>query len=188
MKKIRRRMVHRCVFFPGCFIRLGSHADPGADSPTLTAEHSSWSQCTSTSALVPPPTTSAAPAASNIVPPRGDSPPLVADIEPHVDQAVPLAIEPAGTVADSAAVAASATALAPVLIPSDRSSTEPSFATSIKRPVTRLQHWIRKPKVFTDGTVPYGNLAVVEATNLRDALMIIRKMLWMLNFQPCGSC
>lgn len=39
------------------------------------------------------------------------------------------------------------------------------------RPATRLHHGIRKPKVFTDGTVPYGNLAVAcEPTSVQDAL------------------
>lgn len=39
------------------------------------------------------------------------------------------------------------------------------------RLVTRLQQGIRRPKVYTDGTIRYGNLAVTgELTNLQEAL------------------
>lgn len=43
--------------------------------------------------------------------------------------------------------------------------------SAVVRPASRLQSGIRKPKVFTDGCVPFGNLATVrEPTNLQDAL------------------
>lgn len=39
------------------------------------------------------------------------------------------------------------------------------------RPATRLQHGIRKPRQYTDGTMQYGHLATEsEPTNLSDAL------------------
>jgi hypothetical protein len=37
--------------------------------------------------------------------------------------------------------------------------------------VTRLQHGIRKPKTYTDGTIRYGHLATIsEPKNLANAL------------------
>jgi hypothetical protein len=46
-----------------------------------------------------------------------------------------------------------------------------SAAPSPKRPVTRLQHGIRKPKTYTDGTIKYGRLATIsEPKNLVVAL------------------
>jgi histone deacetylase 1/2 len=48
----------------------------------------------------------------------------------------------------------------------------PSVPPPSERPRTRLQHGIRKPKVYTDGTVRYGHLAVAseEPSSLNDAL------------------
>jgi histone deacetylase 1/2 len=45
-------------------------------------------------------------------------------------------------------------------------------ASSPQRPATRLQHGIRKPKVYTDGTIRYGNLAttISEPVTIKDAL------------------
>jgi hypothetical protein len=46
-----------------------------------------------------------------------------------------------------------------------------SSAAAPQHPVTRLQHGIRKPKIYTDGTIRYANLAMVtEPKNLVDAL------------------
>ena len=41
-----------------------------------------------------------------------------------------------------------------------------------QRPSTRLQQGVRKPKVYTDGTIRYGQLAATSEgpPNLRDAL------------------
>jgi hypothetical protein len=40
-----------------------------------------------------------------------------------------------------------------------------------QRPATRLQHGIRKPKLYTDGTIRYANLVSTdESPSLRDAL------------------
>jgi histone deacetylase 1/2 len=51
-------------------------------------------------------------------------------------------------------------------------ATDPPSTTANSRPITRLQHGIRKPKQYTDGTICYGNLASVfsEPTDLHEAL------------------
>jgi hypothetical protein len=46
-----------------------------------------------------------------------------------------------------------------------------STVSSPQRVVTRLQHGIRKPKTYFDGTIRYGHLATIsEPKNLADAL------------------
>jgi hypothetical protein len=52
--------------------------------------------------------------------------------------------------------------------PSSVTAAPPVF----QRPQTRLQHGIRKPKIYADGTVRYGYLATAseEPTNLHDAM------------------
>jgi hypothetical protein len=51
----------------------------------------------------------------------------------------------------------------------------PSSPPAPARPSTRLQHGIRKPKVYTDGTVRYGLLTSSdEPYNLREALSDVR--------------
>jgi hypothetical protein len=59
----------------------------------------------------------------------------------------------------------------PPVQPAD-AATDPPSTTANSRPITRLQHGIRKPKQYTDGTICYGNLASVfsEPTDLHEAL------------------
>jgi len=55
-------------------------------------------------------------------------------------------------------------------VPAD--SAPPLVPPPLQRPSTRLQQGIRKPKVYTDGTIRYGQLAATSEgpPNLRDAL------------------
>lgn len=47
---------------------------------------------------------------------------------------------------------------APIVVPEPR----PVAEGAPRRPATRLQHGVHKPKVYTDGTVRYGHLATVD--------------------------
>ena len=56
-------------------------------------------------------------------------------------------------------------------VPVQTSSAPASSEVQNQRPVTRLQHGIRKPKVFTDGRVRWCNLALTsEPSTLQEAL------------------
>lgn len=65
--------------------------------------------------------------------------------------------------------------LAPSAVSAPNSAVVPaapaSSAASNSRPVTRLQHGIRKPKTYTDGTIRYGHLATVSEPNTLDVAL-----------------
>lgn len=134
---------------------------PGAAAPTTSAP--------STSGSMPAPGESAGAA--------GESPPLpssgVLPCAPH--QSPPATPDPVSSTPPrepaaigGQAAAGSADAVAPVL-PSDSlgssvaaSPTPDPVSTDQGRPRTRAQDGIRKPKVYTDGTVRYGFLTTLE--------------------------
>jgi len=62
--------------------------------------------------------------------------------------------------------------LASTQFPTTGSSVEPTPEASVQhRPVTRLQHGIRQPKIRTDGTIRYGCFTSTgEPQNLEEAL------------------
>lgn len=63
--------------------------------------------------------------------------------------------------------------VAPVVLPvsNDGAAVAPTSSTTVSRPLSRLQCGIRKPKVFTNGTVRYGLLSNTgEPNNHEEAL------------------
>ena len=56
-------------------------------------------------------------------------------------------------------------------VPNPASGTSADGEEQQQRPTTRLQHGIRKPKIYTDGSIKYGFLtAIGEPQNLEEAL------------------
>jgi hypothetical protein len=151
---------------------------PGVDFPTPASGGSTLDQAPASQDA------GAAPAS-----PRGGRSPPAASVPAATPRdsappgaSSPLARQPAGTTPSVSADPADGghrPAAAPVEISSPGSSANDNFAAPAPtssplqpaRPTTHLQHGIRKPKQYTNGTVRYGHLATVsEPTNLSDAL------------------
>ena len=130
-------------------VLAGAGADPQADSPAPSAAEptgSALDPAVSAPALVT--NASAPPASSPRAPPVSNSPRLAPrtggqDISTGGGES-PLGPPLAGS-------------SAPATDQPTRSSTSPT-APALQRPTTRLQQGIRKPKIYTDGTIRYGQL------------------------------
>jgi hypothetical protein len=117
--------------------------------------------------------------------PGANSPPSTAQDDSNPPSVVPAAVESAPVLHPTPDVSSSAPGVSPercpvhdVPGPSSTASAQPRQQPSASSPEvlphrTRLQGGIRKPKVFTDETVRYGNLAVLsEPYNLQEALSV----------------
>ena len=159
---------NRCHFMlPEQFpVLAGAGADPQADSPAPSVAEpkgSALDPAVSAPALVT--NASAPPASSPRAPPVSNSPRLAPrmggqDIStsggesplgpPLAGSSAPATDQPTG----SSLVESSA----PATDQPTGSSTSLA-APALQRPTTRLQQGIRKPKIYTDGTIRYGQLA-----------------------------
>lgn len=159
---------------PGALPSRAACADSQADSPAPTAvADSPGIQRVSPSDHMTIP--AAAPHASvpSLVSPPGassttsSSPPRdPLGVAPHLAAPSPVATE--GGTSDSPAAIGSApdpASTADISNPGSSVAEPPA-----RRPATRLQSGIRKPKVITDGRIPFGNPVTLEPTKLQDAL------------------
>jgi hypothetical protein len=99
----------------------------------------------------------------NPAPPRGAS-----STAPILDSVLPLPVPPRGA---PATAQASASAIVPLHAPCTRSQSGGAPATAqasasaivpLQAPCTRSQSGIRKPRIYSDGTIRYGNLSICE--------------------------
>jgi len=143
---------------PGMFpFSAGTGTASQADSPTFPPDPPT----ASTSDQAPPPTPPHAPPTGSPGPPPR-APPVPSDLLPSTTGG------PTGA-GSSMAEATGAGSSAPN---SQELPVSGAPSSSSLRPVTHLQHGIRKPKVYTDGTIRYGQLATTleEPPSLEHAL------------------
>ena len=153
---------NNCDFMlPRTFPNLaGDNTDPEAASPSSRFE-------TASDLTLPEPAVSA-----SALPPSGSSPRL-----PRAPSVLALAASVLSTGGHGTAGAAGGSSSAPapgssmlssheLVVQGSGSSTpsapmQPSVQPQLQKPSTRLQQGIRKPKVYTDGTIHYGQLAAI---------------------------
>ena len=161
----------RHFMLPGHFGATDSCADPGADPPTSAGGASASDRALDVSVAVPAAPSSAPAAPSSTPGGLSPTPPtcLSSTGAGAPVTALPVPLSPLhGGHGESASDQVATTGGSSVPVGSPVAT---PLASPPQRPATHLQASIRKPKMYTNGTIRYGNLAnVSEPHTVADAL------------------
>jgi hypothetical protein len=153
-------------------VQTGVHVNPEADSVPGTM--SNMRLDSSPTANSRPPAT---PASTSIIVPHSNSDPSTTCHAPSLERESSPLVHPASRAPDaprSSVNIAFPTPISPIVpeLP-DQHQHEQNYATPPPKPATQLQHGIRKPKQYTDGTIRYGLLTTSsEPTSHHEAMAL----------------